>query len=40
VQCFAHFHLYLKGREELVVTVFRGDQSPETHPSFRPIDKG
>lgn len=25
LQCFSHFSLYLKGREELVVTVYHGD---------------
>jgi hypothetical protein len=23
-QCFSHFSLYLKGREELVVTIYHG----------------
>jgi len=39
MQCFTHFQLYLKGREELVVTVFRGEQSP-LQPGFRAIDRG
>lgn len=26
-QCFAYFSLYLKGREELVVTVYHGPQA-------------
>lgn len=40
-QCFAHFHLYLKGREELVVTVFSGGAefapSPRGPSTFRAI---
>jgi len=39
LKCFAHFHLYLKGREELVVTVFKGEQSP-LQAGFRAIDRG
>lgn len=40
-QCFTHFHLYLKGREELVVTVFTGPQtSPRNLPPFRAIASG
>uniref|UniRef100_A0A7S0RIM6 DUF7886 domain-containing protein n=1 Tax=Chlamydomonas leiostraca TaxID=1034604 RepID=A0A7S0RIM6_9CHLO len=40
IKCFAHFHLYLKGREELVVTVFTGAQaSPRApQPLFKAID--
>eukprot|EP00877_Chromochloris_zofingiensis_P014362 jgi/Chrzof1/917/Cz01g33160.t1 len=32
MKCFAHFSLYLKGREELVVTVYHGLLSPRTPP--------
>lgn len=41
-QCFAHFHLYLKGREELVVTIFTGIQpSPRVpQPMFKAIEAG
>lgn len=41
-QCFANFHLYLKGREELVVTVFTGAQpSPRVpQPMFKAIESG
>lgn len=41
-QCFTHFHPYLKGREELVVTVFTGEQASPSSPQttgFRPIDR-
>ncbi|GFR40713.1 hypothetical protein Agub_g1320 [Astrephomene gubernaculifera] len=38
LKCFTHFHLYLKGREELVVTIYTGSQvSPRTLPNFRAI---
>lgn len=42
LKCFAHFHLYLKGREELVVTVFSGGGELASSPrpgatSFRAI---
>lgn len=41
LKCFTHFHLYLKGREELVVTVFTGPQtSPRNLPPFRAIASG
>ncbi|KAG2442454.1 hypothetical protein HXX76_002540 [Chlamydomonas incerta] len=41
LKCFSHFHLYLKGREELVVTIFTGSQvSPRTLPNFRAINAG
>lgn len=41
-QCFAHFHLYLKGREELVVTVCGGPEaSPRSSTQlFRAIKSG
>ncbi|PNH01793.1 hypothetical protein TSOC_012292 [Tetrabaena socialis] len=41
-QCFTHFQLYLKGREELVVTIYTGSQvsSPRTLPTFRAINAG
>lgn len=29
-QGFAHFNLYLKGREELVVTIYHGHLSPRS----------
>lgn len=32
LKCFEHFQLYLKGREELVVTVYHGMHSPRTPP--------
>lgn len=42
LQCFVHFHLYLKGREELVVTVFSGADTvvaPSPRGAvFRPIE--
>lgn len=39
LKCFTHFHLYLKGREELVVTVFTGAQSsPRNLPPFQAIN--
>lgn len=31
-QCFSHFALYLKGREELVVTIYHGVLSPGQQP--------
>ena len=31
-QCFSHFALYLKGREELVVTIYHGPLSPCHQP--------
>lgn len=31
-QCFSHFTLYLKGREELVVTVYHGDPTQQHRP--------
>ena len=43
LRCFEHFQLYLKGREELVVTVYNGDDgglSPtrsEAGQMFRPL---
>ncbi|GIL86760.1 hypothetical protein Vretimale_15653 [Volvox reticuliferus] len=38
LKCFAHFQLYLKGREELVVTIYTGSQvSPRPQPNFRAI---
>ncbi len=43
LQCFQHFTLYLKGREELVVTVFSGAgaTSPRTiAPLFKAIQAG
>jgi len=42
LKCFGHFHLYLKGREELVVTVFSGAEvSPRSPtPAFRAIQSG
>lgn len=42
LQCFLNFHLYLKGREELVVTVYTGPQaSPRgSGPNFRAINSG
>ena len=32
LQCFQHFVLYLKGREELVVTIYHGLRSPQQQP--------
>lgn len=32
LKCFAHFSLYLKGREELVATIFHGALSPSAQP--------
>lgn len=32
VQCFSQFALYLKGREELVVTIYHGLLSPRNQP--------
>jgi hypothetical protein len=42
LQCFVHFNLYLKGREELVVTIYSGkdaaSRAPE--PIFRALKLG
>jgi hypothetical protein len=42
MQCFMHFNLYLKGREELVVTIYTGkdavSRAPE--PIFRALKSG
>lgn len=42
LKCFQHFHLYLKGREELVVTIYSGPvPSPRgNNPIFRAIQTG
>jgi len=41
LKCFMNFQLYLKGREELVVTVFCGAEvSPRNGPIFRAIKAG
>lgn len=37
VQCFSHFTLYLKGREELVVTVYHGDPTQHRPPPLARI---
>jgi hypothetical protein len=37
MQCFNHFSLYLKGREELVVTVYHGAMSRYTPPPMARI---
>lgn len=42
LRCFEHFQLYLKGREELVVTVYNGDEGglsprPSMAGVFRPL---
>lgn len=37
LQCFNHFSLYLKGREELVVTVYHGDASQYRPPPLARI---
>jgi hypothetical protein len=36
-QCFNHFSLYLKGREELVVTVYHGALTAYTPPPLARI---
>lgn len=37
MQCFANFSLYLKGREELVVTVYHGDLPEHKRPQLARI---
>jgi len=36
-QCFTNFSLYLKGREELVVTIFHGLLSPRQQPPINRV---
>jgi hypothetical protein len=36
-QCFSHFTLYLKGREELVVTIYHGDSTQYRPPPLARI---
>lgn len=40
LRCFNHFSLYLKGREELLVTVYHGQLSPQASPPFGMIGVG
>mmetsp|Transcript_23956 Transcript_23956/g.66542 ORF Transcript_23956/g.66542 Transcript_23956/m.66542 type:complete len:244 (-) Transcript_23956:186-917(-) len=40
LRCFAHFSLYLKGREELLVTVYHGATSPGASPPFGMVGVG
>lgn len=41
LKCFGHFQLYLKGREELVVTVYTGSQAVRSPSSmYRPQNTG
>jgi hypothetical protein len=37
LQCFSHFTLYLKGREELVMTIYHGLLSPRTPPPIHKV---
>mmetsp|Transcript_44128 Transcript_44128/g.112628 ORF Transcript_44128/g.112628 Transcript_44128/m.112628 type:complete len:237 (-) Transcript_44128:116-826(-) len=40
LRCFTHFSLYLKGREEVLVTVYHGATSPQASPPFGMVGMG